>query len=559
MDKNTFLQPFTKIRDSWIPSLGLSLEAVQSPIVESNPYRSSAEFRIKVNVNFTVLGGNFGYNCSNQSEVNNKTNTLTESGCSGRSEVLNNELQHILNNNTLLKLYKIGNFSLKEYSFSCLITCNNCNGRRTVICGGCGGSGTEQQAYQAHVRDNVTYQNGREVSRYPIYETRYRTVNCYSCGGSGRKTCGTCRGDGVNTYKKTVSFYSSYENSMIHWTKFNELPWVCKFIKNRVKEQLDIDEAVDWQYSKQIIQENGAPGFYRVELPGTLTAAQCLIEARSPYSEATNGNCLLLGGIPYDTDFIFDKHVRWTQSKSDKIPLTGEALTPILKNRLVEDCVEDLNNEHAPYGDISYLNMVRSETVQSLQLLIKKLYSLNKEQRDCISVRRVLLNTVFTGSLIAVMLFGYNLLELSNKDLNFGLYPMSANAVGAIDFIFHRSLLQVNGYIDVQMWGYLMAAFIPAMVFMKIFGSNKVLSIKRILKWYILGTLFLCSFLMQFVEIEKEYLDVTANNALLDFIVLSLLGGILLARKEAFSRQKQYAKEYNSRRLMELLGYSEKK
>jgi len=395
MDEHTFIQPFNRLRDSWLPSLGLSIEALHPPIVESNSYRSTAEFKIKVNVSSNVLGGNCGYNCSNQPEVNNKVNTLTEIGCSGKSEVLNNELQHMLNNNTLLNLYKTGKFSLKDYSFYCLVTCDNCNGRGTVTCGNCGGSGTQKQAYQAHVRDNITYQNGREVSRTPIYETRYRTVNCYSCGGSGRKTCGTCGGDGVNTYKKTASFYSSYENAMVHWNKFNKLPWVCEFIKNRAEELLDIDEAVDWQYSKQSIQENGAPGFYRVELPGTLTAAQCKVEARSPYLEATDGNCLLLGEIPYDTGFIFDEHVCWTQSKNAKIPLTGEALTPILNNRLVEDCVRDMNNKHVPYGDISYLNMVRAETVQSLQWLMNKLYVINKEQRDSISIWKVLLNTIF--------------------------------------------------------------------------------------------------------------------------------------------------------------------
>lgn len=136
---------------------------------------------------------------------------------------------------------------------------------------------------------------------------------------------------------------------------------------------------------------------------------------------------------------------------------------------------------------------------------------------------------------------------------------MIANAVEVVDIVYHRSLSQVYGYVDLQMWVYLMIAFVPAMVLMKIFGSNKALSIKRMLKWYILGSLFLCAFLMQFVEMDKEHLHVTANNVLFDFIILSLLGGILWARKGAFGRQKQYAKEYNSRRLMELLGYVEQR
>tara|TARA_B100000745_G_scaffold278974_1_gene210267 strand:+ start:740 stop:2419 length:1680 start_codon:yes stop_codon:yes gene_type:complete len=559
MDKNTFLQPFNMLRDSWLPSLGLSLEAVQSPIVESNSYRTSAEFKVKVNVNSTVRGGNCGYNCSNQYEVDNEINTIAEIGCSGKSELLNNQLQHMLDNNSLLKLYNIGEFSLKDYTFSCLITCNNCNGRGTVTCGACGGSGTQQEAYQAHVKDNVTYQNGREVSRYPIYETRHRTVNCYSCNGSGRRTCGTCGGDGVNTYEKTACFYSSYENSMIHWTKFEKLPWVCKFIANRAEEQLDINETVDWEYAKQIIQENGAPGFYKVELPGTLTAAQCRVEATSPYSETTDGICFLLGGIPYDTDFIFDQHLHWSSSKNAKIPLTGEALTPILNNRLVEECVKDMNSEQAPYGDIRNLNMVRSDTVKSLQWLMNKLYIINKEQRDSISIWKLLLNSIFAGALLAAILFGFNSLDYPNKSLNFGLYPMIANMIEVIDIVFHRSISQVNGYLDLQMWIYLMATFIPAMILMKLFGSNKALTTRRMLKWYIWGSLFLCAFLMQFVAIEKEHLNVTANNVLFDFIVLSLLGGILWTRKGAFGRQKQYAKEFNSRRLMELLGYEEQK
>ncbi|MEG3768798.1 hypothetical protein, partial [Alteromonas sp. 14N.309.X.WAT.G.H12] len=431
-----FIQPFNRLRDSWLPSLGLSLETAQSPVVETNTYRTSAEFKVKASVSSTVLGGNCGYNCSSQSEVHNRVNTLTENGCSGRSEVLNNELQHILSSNTLLKLYKKKTFPLKEYSFSCLITCDDCDGRGTVTCGSCRGSGRQTEAYQAHVRDNIHYQNGREVSRHPVYETRYREVTCYSCFGSGDKTCGTCGGAGVNTYKKTANFYSCYENAMVHWTKFTKLPWVCQFIQNRANEQLNIDDAVDWQYAKQIVQENGAPGFYKVGLPGTLTAAQCRVEARSPYSKATQGNCLLLGKIPYDTDFIFDEHVRWTQSKQAKIPLTGEALTPILNNPLVEGCVKDMNKKQVPYGTIRYLNMVRAETVQSLQWLMNKLYVMNKDERESISIWKVLTNSILTGALLAAILIGYHFLDYSHKSLNFGLFPMIANGIDVIVTVF---------------------------------------------------------------------------------------------------------------------------
>ena len=564
MNKNEFLQPFNKLRDLWVPNLGLSLEAHQTPIFESNLYTTSAEFRVKVSISSTILGGNHGYNCSSEDDVNNEVESLTKMSCSGKSEVLNNELQHKLNNTTLLQLYKDEKFSLKDYSYSCLITCNNCNGRGAVNCRGCGGLGTEQQAFQVHVRDHINYQNGSETSKYPIYETRYRNVNCRFCGGSGQNTCGTCKGHGVNTYKKTAHFYSSYEKGKVHWARFRKLPWVCKFIENRAEEMLDINEVVDWKYSEQVIQENGAPGVFRVELSGILCASQCKVEAISPYSETTEGDCRLIGGIPYDTDFIFDKHVYWSDSKNSKIPLTGKALTPILKNQLVEDCVKDMGKRKVPYGEISYLRMVRSETVQSLQGLMKKLYTLNKEQRDSISIWKVLLNTIFTGALLAGILFGYNFLDYPNKNLNFGLYPMVANAIDVSSIVYLRSISQLNGYIDLQMWFYLMVAFIPAMILMKVFGSNKVFTVKRLLKWYFMGTLFLCAFLMQFIDIkfidmEVVHLNVTANNELFDFIILSLLGGILLARKGAFGRQKIYAKKYNSRRLMELLGYEEQR
>ena len=64
---------------------------------------------------------------------------------------------------------------------------------------------------------------------------------------------------------------------------------------------------------------------------------------------------------------------------------------------------------------------------------------------------------------------------------------------------------------------------------------------------------------MQFYEKNNYLLNVAAHSVFLDFILLSLLGGILLTRKESFKRQKQHAKEYNSRRLMELLDYEEQK
>ncbi|MEG3768716.1 hypothetical protein, partial [Alteromonas sp. 14N.309.X.WAT.G.H12] len=115
----------------------------------------------------------------------------------------------------------------------------------------------------------------------------------------------------------------------------------------------------------------------------------------------------------------------------------------------------------------------------------------------------------------------------------------------------------VRGYVDLSVWIFLIVAFLPSMALMKVFGSNKVVSIKRMLKWYMLGTLFLCAFFMQFFDIREQHIHATANNTLFDFIALSLLGGILLARKGAFGRQKQRAKEYHSRRLMELLGYEE--
>ena len=186
--------------------------------------------------------------------------------------------------------------------------------------------------------------------------------------------------------------------------------------------------------------------------------------------------------MPYDTDFIFDEHFCWTSSKSDKISLIGKDLTPILNNRLVEECLRDINNKYAPIGDISYLNMIRSETVQSLQKLMVKLCVLHKDQRNSISLIKVALNTIFTAVLLAVILVGYDYLSFSSKSLNFGLYPVIAYGIEVTDIVIERSLLQLNGNIDFEMWLYLSVILIPVMALMKLFGRNKALSSRRMLK-----------------------------------------------------------------------------
>ncbi|MBM6551821.1 zinc finger-like domain-containing protein [Marinomonas ostreistagni] len=557
MDSTTFLQPFNALRDKWLPNLGVSLEAIDSPITETNPYSISAEFKIDASIISNLRGGDHGCNCSSKADVEHQAKELADSGCSGKSEVLNNLLQHTLATNSLLTLYNNGSLSLKEYEFSCLITCDTCYGSGRVSCYRCHGKGTQEEAYQAHVRDEVITQNGNVVSRSPVYETRYRTVTCGACGGSGTRQCGTCYGDGVNTYQQYVRFGSAPENRTAHWSSYEKLPWVDTFIKNRQQERLKIHDAADWDYSAQLLQEHERPGCYRVELPGTLSAAQCKVQAKSGFSEPTEGDFLSIGNMPYDTDYVFDPHVRWTDAKRDKIPLTGEALSPLLNNKLVDDCVEDMQSEDVPRGEMPYLNIVRKETVTSLQGLLNELVALNKGQREKISVLKILLYSVLSGVLLAGIIFGYKSLDIASHYLNFGIYPMIANSIEILYTIGYRSLAQFNGYLDIQMWLFFLIAFLPTMLLMKVFGSNKVLTVKRILKWYVFGTLFISAFLMQFTDVNKEYLNVTAHNVLFDFIVLSLLGGILWSRKGSFGRQKHYAKEYNSRRLMELLGYSE--
>jgi len=559
MNSDNFLTPFSALRNKWLPNLGVTLKIIGDPRVEKQTYTSSADFQIKVAITHQLLNGNCGDNCSNQNEVNQSINAISNRGCSGESEVLNNCLQDQLNKNSLLELYKIGRFSLKEYSYRCLITCTNCSGRGTVRCGGCGGDGTVQEAYQAHVSDNViTNGRGYEVSRTPVYATRYRTQNCYSCGGNGRQRCGTCGGDGVNTFIKAAEFYSCYENSKIHWYSFTEIPWVEKFIKNRNKEDLDVNKVVDWSNADQTIQEKGRPGIYHVYLPGVLTASQCEVEATSQYAEPTRGLCKILGTLPYDTDFIFDNHISWTESKNATIALTDENLSPILSNPLVDACVRDMECQYVPSGDLSYLNIIKKETSQSLQWLMRKLHVIHKTNRERLSVFKLLLNTVFAGLALYAMIVCAKVIDSGFDVNNFGLFPISVNLIYVVQTIIQRSINQVNGYIDVEMLMYLSVAFIPSMLLMKLFGSNKALTVNRMLKWYVLGSLFIVAFLLQFEDNYTSNGYVKATTPILDFILLSFFGGVLWTRKGSFGRQKKAAKDYNSRRLMQLLGYEEK-
>ena len=557
MNSNDFLSPFRTLRDKWLPNLGVKLITIGEPKVEKKIYKLSADFKIEVDITSNVMKGKCNNNCSNQNEVNQKIKTISLNGCSGDSKVLNNCLQDRLNKSNLLELNKIKKISLREYNYSCLITCTKCSGSGDVKCGGCGGFGCISETYQERVPDELTLVNGYEY-RIPKYETRNRTVSHNSCGGSGRQLCGTCDGDGENTFKKTAAFYSYSENRNIDWFTFSMIPWANTFIKNKNKETLDVNKAVDWSYSEQTVQEKGQSGIYHVCLPGVLTASQCEVEAISQYAEPTRGLCKMLGALPYDTNFVFDSHIRWDAYKDGTIEFNGESLTPILSNPLVEACVRDLNGQGVPSGDLSYLNIIRKETSQSLQWLMRKLYLIHEANREKLSVFKLLLNSIFAGLALFAMITCAKVIDSGFDTNNFGLFPISMNLIEVVQTIIQRSINQVSGYIDVRMLMYLTVAFIPSMLLMKLFSSNKALTVSRMLKWYVFGGLFIVAFFLQF---ENNYIAdgyAKATTPIFDFILLSFLGGVLWSRKGSFDRQKKDAKDYNSPRLMQLLGYEEK-
>lgn len=92
------------------------------------------------------------------------------------------------------------NFIIDETSIGVVEKCSPCKGSGKVTCSVCGGSGMRSES--VHVRDEVVYSNDsynnrREISRTPVYETR--TYTCGGCNGTGLVTCSPCAGTGYIT------------------------------------------------------------------------------------------------------------------------------------------------------------------------------------------------------------------------------------------------------------------------------------------------------------------------------------------------------------------------
>ncbi|MCB5162596.1 hypothetical protein [Marinomonas algarum] len=555
MNKELFLKIFNSLRDCWVPSLDLSFEAEKVPVVETKTYITSSKFTVQASSYYQVSYGNCGFNCQSLSEVDREVNSIIDAGCNGRSEVLNNKLQHKISKTKLIDLYNLGRFPLGNYTYKCLIECDDCHGSGTETCSNCNGSGSVQEPYQAHVRDNLSYHNGRVTSRNPVYETRYRRVNCGRCHTTGRVSCSTCGGDGVNTHIETVEFYSSHSTPKIEWQNFDKLTWVEAYIKGKNSEDFNIDEAVDWQFTNQVVQESGGPGSYTVSLPGTLTASECNLKACSLYTGATYGNCKALGIMVCDTDYIFDDHIKWSSDKKSKIALTGKSLTPILKNKIVEDCLEDMSSTKVPKGKIKSLNMVSSETIETLQELMNKVLTLNKEERESVSVPLLMLNTFLSLILLTGLLYWLNTTNIIGDGFNFGIYPILANSIDATKIL---GSIIFSGYYDMIFFRDLFIMFLASMTMMFVFGAKKAFSIIRVLKWYLFGMIFILSFMLQFANLKDPTISSNANNDFMDLFIFSLFAGILFTRKMSYGKQMKYAKEYNSNKLLQLLGYVKK-
>lgn len=560
MNKEKFLRKFEHLSDKWMPLLGLQLSAKDDPVTETQPITVQASFGIDYTYSSREVGGINRYNCNNQSEVTSLSNEVIAASTNGNLNSVNEILLSELSKNSLFSSVHKNKLPIQTFEYSCLITCTTCSGRGSIRCYNCGGSGTVDEWRNEIVGYNeYKDQRGYVTRREPIYENRRYKVNCSSCGGSGKRRCSTCHGDGENTYIETVDVFSKLTKRNIEWSTFSETDWTNKYLNEVLrddKEKLELQSVGNWNLSDQLVQAHNNATF-TVKLPGTITACDCNVTITSDYS-TSSGHLKMLGALIYDCDYVFSEHTYQAAHNAIKLnKLDVKSLSPLTSSNVFNTCGASTDGgETISPCDLISKNMISQRSSKEMHKLMSILQTKFTKARSKISVRDISLKTILMYFLISLSLF------LSSYVFGNGVYESFKilNLLTQLIDVLKGFSLSPRYLTDISIA--LLILFLPSIFMMMLFGAKKNWTTKRILRWYWISAPLIAVFALVFVrapsKISSMNLEVLLSSMpFADVLILSSIGGIFLARKKSWGIHEKQAELYDSEVLMKKLDYKE--
>jgi hypothetical protein len=556
VSKDTFFKPFNSLTNKWLPNLGLHLSSEIGPRSESRNIKVNAAFDIDYSYSSKEWGGIHTHNCSCLREVTSTSKEIIESSLNGRLKSVCEILYSELSSNSLFSSIHRNTLPIQRFENSCLITCSACNGRGTIICSTCCGSGQVDEWRNEIVGYNEQRDSrGFVINRVPRYESRHYKVNCHSCGGNGYKQCTKCSGDGKNTYVETVNIFAKLSKTNHQWTMFESTLWVNDYL-NGNQECFELQYAGDWNLSEQVITDNDN-GTFMGTIPGIIIANDCYTTMKSHYA-TSKGFLKTLGGLVYDCDFIYSEHTYQIASQAiEKNRLEANNVLPLTSSKMFNTCGESNDSgESLPSNELISKRVISRQSSKEMFKLLTLLKDGFIEARNKLSLSSILLRSLFLFVIISLLLMAGAWFYSVEVYKNFSLLNMLSKA----EVIFESFTISSN-YLN-EFTFMAISLFIPSILIMTLFGAKKNWTTKRIIRWYWISAPILAALIMLFTstpvvpELKNPKILFEALPKL-DISVIALLAGIFLARKQSWGKQEKAASLYQSDVLMKKLDYKE--
>ncbi|MFT6905194.1 MAG: hypothetical protein ACJAS1_001848 [Oleiphilaceae bacterium] len=556
VSKETFFRGFNHLTNTWVPKLGLCLSADAAPRTEIQDVKVHAAFEIDHNRSSQELGGARRHNRSSAGEVTSSSKKTIEDSISGRRKSVCNILYRELSSNSLFSSVHRNNLPIETFKYSCLVTCNPCNGTGEVTCSTCNGHGKVDK-WRNEIVGETEYRDSRGyvTRREPKYENRRYRENCTSCSGHGEKTCSRCGRDGENTYVETVDVFAKVNKFTHQWTKFSSTQWVNDYLHGSQRD-FKLQDAGDWNIDKQVVKDLDN-GTFTIELPGSISAGDCHSTMTSDYA-TSKGTLKTLGGLVYDCDHIYCAHAYQAANQAiEKNRLDVKSLSPLTSSKLFNACGESKDGGESLSSDtLTYRRMISKKSSKEMFKLLTLLKDRFKESRKKLSMTGILLRTLMLFFIVCLPLVA------GARFLGTGVYENFSLVNIFSQFVVITESFSFSSYYMTPFTIIAIILFIPSILLMVIFGAKKNWTTKRILRWYwisapLLAALFILFSRLPVMSAMTDPSILLETLPILDISVIALLGAILLTRKRSWGKQQAAANLYQSDVLMKKLDYQE--
>jgi hypothetical protein len=548
VNKETFYRGFNNLTNTWVPKLGLSLSSDAAPRTEIQDVKVHAAFEIDYNYSSEELSGRYPADCNSVGEVTASSNKTIKASVDGRLKSVCDTLYRELSNNSLFSSVLRNNLPIETFKYSCLVNCSPCDGTGEVTCSTCHGSQQIDKWRTVADGENVYRDSRGYVTRSePKYKSELYKVNCHSCNGNGKMTCSRCNKDGQNTYVETVDVFAKVSSSpRPSWTKFSSTEWVNDYLHGN-QQDFKLQDAGDWNIDKQVVKDLD-DGSFTIDLPGSITAADCHSTMTSDYA-TSKGTLKTLGGLVYDCDHIYCAHAYQAANQAiEKNRLDAKFLSPLTSSKLFNACGESKDGGESLSSDaLTYRRMISKKSSKEMFKLLTLLKDRFNESRNKLSMTGILLRTLMLFFIVCLLLIFAN-----GGHENFSLVNVFAQIVAIAENF------SLSSYYIEQFTITAIILFIPSILLMVIFGAKKNWTTKRILRWYwISAPLLTALFTLPVKSALTEPSILFETLPILDITVVALLGAILLTRKRSWGKQQVAANLYQSDVLMKKLDYKE--